>query len=385
MLLSLFTVLALGASTIAHPLLEKRADGCNADNVLRLLRATQRLDDSIAFCSDFLGLPVITESAMPSPTASVTITEFRTATVTETFVQTETAVQFDKLKKRCTDDPSHTDATTTTKSISTPGFILSTSIDPSRLSSACGCLTIPLSTLTVTATDVPATVSVSVTQTETVVSVIYKTETTTINAPSLALATPTSVFQFPIDKPATFSLDDPYYRVEFDFEVEVYGFKSNLIFVSVNGLIWLDEFAEGNYWYYFTDGDVNGADLPLEPLALPDIAILPFWTDMFVNGGQVQGIWYEVSGSAGSKSVTFEYLASAYGSTDNDYHFTVTLSEGSNKVSVHYLNVLDSTAGTAAVQHYSGNEALVFSRYDSKVTNGLTLEFDTSAGTINQS
>ncbi|KAK6535768.1 hypothetical protein TWF281_000020 [Arthrobotrys megalospora] len=377
MLVSLVSLLALGASSLAHPLLEERtgSGGCNADNVLRLLRATQRLDDSIAFCSQYLDLPAITESA-PVPTATnvVTVTKFQFTTVTETFVITETDVEFEKLKKRCT-------STSTTKSISTPGFILSTSIDPSRLSSACGCLTIPLTTVTVPATDLPATLttSFSETHTETVTDYIISTETTTITAPSLILATPTPVCcRNGADEPAPFDVDDAYYRIEIPFEAEVYGLKSNLVFASVNGLIWLDENSQGNYWYYFTDGDTNGADLPLGQDDLPDVAILPFWSDLFINGGKVQGIYYQIDG----ETITLEYVVSAWGNTDNDYHFTVTLSTD-NKVTIKYYHVLESSAGTVAIQKKSSDDAIVFSRYGTSVAAGLTLEFDTSAGTVN--
>ncbi|KAK6357772.1 hypothetical protein TWF718_002078 [Orbilia javanica] len=379
MLVSLVSLLALGASALAHPLLEERTgDGCNADNVLRLLRATQRVDDSIAFCSQYLDLPAITTTVPPKPTATavVTLTEFRFTTVTETFVVTKTDVEFEKrLKKRCSST-----TTTTTKSISTPGYILSTSIDPSRLSSACSCLTIPLLTRTVTATDLPGTLttSLSVTETETVTRWVLKTETATITAPSLVLASPTSVWGLDINSPAEFNDDDNFYRIEIPFEAEVYGLKSNYVFASVNGLIWLDEFSRGNYWYYHTDGDTNGANLPLGHDDLPDVAILPFWSDLFINGGKVQGIYYEISGN----TITLEYIVSAYGSTSNDYHFTVALSNN-NKVTVTYYNVLNSEDGTVAIQKKSSNDAIVWSRNGNNVAAGLTLEFDTTAGTVN--
>ncbi|KAF3916610.1 hypothetical protein ABW20_dc0103661 [Dactylellina cionopaga] len=370
MLFSLVSILALGAASLAHPVLEERSgNGCNADNVLRLLRATQRIDDSLAFCSDYLGLPLVTETAPAQSTASVTITQYRTETVTETLPLTKTSVQYEKRGA-------------TTKSISTPGFILSTTIEPSRLSSACNCLTIPLATTTVFSA--PGTASFSVTKTETFTTVVFDVKTTTVTAPKLVLTSPTSVPGFKKNEPAAFDLDDTFYDLEFDFQVEVYGYKSNHIFVSVNGLLWLDDFAEGNYWFYFNDADNNGAALPLGPDDLPDVAILPFWSDLFINGGYVQGIWYQVSGSAGSKSVTLEYIVSEFGSTNDDYHFTITLSQGANanKVFVKFYNVLDSSAGTVAVQHKSDNKALVFSRYGSAVVNGLSLEFDTSANTI---
>ncbi|KAK6516060.1 hypothetical protein TWF506_005973 [Arthrobotrys conoides] len=378
MLLSLVSLLVLGASSLAHPLLEERtgSSGCNADNVLRLLRATQRVDDSIAFCSQFLDLPASTYTVTPPPiaTAYVTfVTEFQTSTVTETFVLTETSVEFEKLKKRCSS------TTTTTKSISTPGYILSTSIDPSRLSSACNCLTIPLATHTVTAVPGTLTNSVSATETETTTLITIETETATITAPSLILTTPTAVCcGGKVDAPAPFSVDDAYYRIDLPFEVEVYGVKSNSVFASINGLIWLDESSYGNYWYYFTEEDTEGAPLPHGPDHLPDVAILPFWSDLFINGGKVQGIYYQISGD----SVTLEYVVSAYGNAENDYHFTVQLSND-NKVTIKYFHVLNSEDGVVAIQKKSSDAVILWSNHGSNVEAGLTLEFDTNDGTVN--
>ncbi|KAK6532159.1 hypothetical protein TWF694_003319 [Orbilia ellipsospora] len=390
MLLSLLPLLALGATSFAHPVLEARATvGCSADNVLRHLRGANCLADSLVFCSAYLGLPAITKTVAPLPTASVTVTEFQTVVTTETLIVTNTDVVFNKLKKRCTDSTT----TPTSTPISTPQCLATTSIDPSRLSSACGCLTIPPGTVTVTA-GVPQITSISVTETDTVTSIVVSTTTKTITASGFVLATPTSACGCNEDEGrgvAVGDIDDDYYRLELDFNIEVYGVTSNVILSSINGLIWFDDTARGNYEFYFNDGDTNGAALPLGSDDLPDVAVLPFWSDLFINGGEVQGIWYQVTGTAGSRVITFEYIVSAWGSKANDYHFTVAFGEAgsasANKVVITYYSVLDGTQGTVAVQHDSANKAVTYYRGGSgtPISAGKTLTFDTTAGTVQAS
>lgn len=113
---------------------------------------------------------------------------------------------------------------------------------------------------------------------------------------------------------------------------------------------------------------------------LPDVAILPYWSDLFLRGASGQGIWYE----AGDGSVTFLVKAAAYGSTDDAVEFTVTLGTD-DKVKVNFYSVEDSSAGTVAVQHKSSDDAITYSRNEaSKVHAGLSLTFDTASGTVDE-
>lgn len=218
MLSALVSVLLLGALTSAAPIAdfeERSGNGCDADNVLRLFRAPERLGDTLPFCSDFLGMPKITEYADFVPTASETIIAYATVTETVEWSETVTKVNFNK------------------RAISTPVYIGSATIPESRISSACNCLTIPLATTTLGPQGI-TTFYGSKTETDVVYNV--QTVTVTVTAPSLALASPTSVADFPVNEPAAFDQDDVNYRIELPFEVELYNFKSNLIFVSVNGV-----------------------------------------------------------------------------------------------------------------------------------------------------
>jgi hypothetical protein len=356
-------VLSVGsqiASAVPIDLLEERSgEGCNANNVLRSFRATQRLADTLPFCSDFLGLPKITQTAAFVPTASVTVTQTMTITTLATETETKTVISFEK------------------RAISTPSFILTQSLEPSVISSACNCLTIPLATTTFTPSGVT---SFSQTATETVTSYVTETATVTNVASSLVLASPTAIAGN-TNGVAPYDVDDAYDRIELDFEVEVYGFKSNLIFIGTNGLLWLDENSLGAFQIFYTD---SPGSLPKGPVELPDIAILPFWADLLVKEGAFQGIFYEVTGSSGSHVVTFEYLVTSYDDKSVTYHYTVAFAEAEpNKVKVEFIEVTDSTIGTVAIQHASSNQVVLYSRNGNTVTNGLTLEFDTAAGTVN--
>ncbi|MCJ1260264.1 hypothetical protein MMC22_000124 [Lobaria immixta] len=112
--------------------IEQRA-ACNADNVLRALRA-----NSVAathFCSDYIHIPVVTVfKSVPSITATTQVTIFPmairklTQTVTSTVFETPNSAYF----------PS-----------SLPDYVAQ--YPTSRISSGCSCLSVPTSTDTVTA------------------------------------------------------------------------------------------------------------------------------------------------------------------------------------------------------------------------------------------
>ncbi|KAB5566864.1 hypothetical protein GE09DRAFT_1056341 [Coniochaeta sp. 2T2.1] len=211
--------------------LEERA-GCNADNLLRLLRATDRLSDSLPFCSSYIGLPASTVTVITvtptatqavtqtatgtavfytTPTVTVTVTtvssetEIFNETPTETSVVTEVTTQTDVFSVTpsvtvttqiinigtSSFTETITVSTTTTKAYGAAKLrrgsakqplsdqVLS-SYDPSRISSACACLTIPVNTMYVTATASAATsTSIVSSSTETSVTVTAAAATST--------------------------------------------------------------------------------------------------------------------------------------------------------------------------------------------------------------
>jgi hypothetical protein len=56
-------------------------------------------------------------------------------------------------------------------------------------------------------------------------------------------------------------------------------------------------------------------------------AAFPFWDDLLIAKGFPQGIFYQVEGASGNRSVTFEYYATKYNDTINYAHFLVTFYE----------------------------------------------------------
>ncbi|KAJ6260084.1 Lipase [Drechslerella dactyloides] len=302
----------------------------------------------------YLGLSAITETAT-FPGHVITVTAAEACTTTTPPVR-------HKVKRGITTSGA-------AHAYTTPSFIAAT-YEPSRISSGCACLTIPLSTTTSSFTITSSTSTVSVCGT------VTTTATTTGASPN---PTPPDINNpvLPCEASGgvTFDVDDAYYTIDLDFEVSVYGVKSSRVFISVNGLLWIDDNAYGNYENFYSD---TGDALPLSAEDLPDVAILPYWSDLVLIGASGQGIWYE----AEDDSVTFLVKAAAYGSTDDAVEFTVTLGTD-DKVKVHFYSVEDSSAGTVAVQHKSSGDAITYSRNEaSKVHAGLSLTFDTASGTV---
>ncbi|EGX53251.1 hypothetical protein AOL_s00006g512 [Orbilia oligospora ATCC 24927] len=161
--------------------LEERT-ACNADNLLRLIRGQENLAQGLEFCSSWLGkvhttvtvvgktiTPTITTTEVSTSTsthlltetATITNTDYSTITNTKTVIVTrlQTVLVWNKVKRTCK----------TKKPLSEQ--ILSSTYPPSRISSACNCLTIEpgtTSTVYLTQTAAPVTSSViipSVTET----------------------------------------------------------------------------------------------------------------------------------------------------------------------------------------------------------------------------
>ncbi|KAK6520203.1 hypothetical protein TWF506_000486 [Arthrobotrys conoides] len=193
------------------PQLEERtgSSGCNADNLLRLIRGQDNLPQGLAFCSTWLGkihttltlvgetvTPTITNTEVSSTTSTdlttetstITNTAYTTITSTKTVTETQRIVTITILKKRRI-------RAATARPLSDQ--ILSNTYPASRISSACNCLTLePATTATVYLTEtaapvtsvvvVPALTEMSVTITDTVsvtttiTSEACKTTTTTV-------------------------------------------------------------------------------------------------------------------------------------------------------------------------------------------------------------
>ncbi|EGX44248.1 hypothetical protein AOL_s00193g160 [Orbilia oligospora ATCC 24927] len=154
--------------------LEKRtgSSGCNADNLLRLIRGQDNLPQGLEFCSTWLGkvhttitlvgetiTPTITNTEVSSTTSTdlsteistITNTAYTTVTNTQTFTETQETFTFTKFKHRRI-------RAATARPLSDQ--ILSNTYPASRISSACNCLTLqPPTTATVYSTETAAPVT----------------------------------------------------------------------------------------------------------------------------------------------------------------------------------------------------------------------------------
>ncbi|KAF3135133.1 hypothetical protein TWF594_008521 [Orbilia oligospora] len=181
MLFSLEKAAAVAAFLTALPVqavpfpLEERSNGCNADNLLRLLRTPSNLPEALPFCSSYLNLPASTVTVSTvTPTAtsyttnlsnqtvlftenpifSLTITSTETSVIVTTTTLTVNAQAPARLARR---------AASTKTTTAFVDKVTGTTYPPSRISSACACLTIPIDVTEVTATapEVTETITLS--------------------------------------------------------------------------------------------------------------------------------------------------------------------------------------------------------------------------------
>ena len=76
------------------------------------------------------------------------------------------------------------------------------------------------------------------------------------------------------------------------------------------------------------------------------VGVAPCWDDLYIFTGQPQGIFYSVSGSAPSRSLTIEFYESHYSDSTQYYHFLVSFWENMpNVTTIDYLNMSDSGSG----------------------------------------
>ncbi|KAK6344884.1 hypothetical protein TWF718_006836 [Orbilia javanica] len=158
----------------AHELEERTgSSGCNADNLLRLLRGQGNLPEALEFCSTWVGnVPktiTLTEETV-TPTVTSTSLSFSTIYYNMTNTNTNTHTEFTTITNTKTLTETITVVTITVESkkkraraaSKTPlsDQILSNTYPASRISSACNCLTLePAPTATVYATETAAPVT----------------------------------------------------------------------------------------------------------------------------------------------------------------------------------------------------------------------------------
>lgn len=134
---------------------------------------------------------------------------------------------------------------------------------------------------------------------------------------------------------STGDFDDIFYPIVSSFPITVYNHSSTNIFVSINGLLSLDT----------GDRTYTHQPLPFRSGGLPAYTLFPFWCDLFIYKDTPQGIYYEITGQAPSRSLCVEWYVSRYGDKNQYYHFLVILEEARpNIVAYKYFEALDKGA-----------------------------------------
>ncbi|KAF3286874.1 hypothetical protein TWF970_008708 [Orbilia oligospora] len=176
-------------------ILQKRtgSNGCNADNLLRLLRNSDNIGEAVVFCSTYLNLPGTTIT-VATVTPTLTISETTTITVVdeveETLTKTLIFTDIDTVVNTVTDCATSTKTATQTDTIVTiitqnyvkrnthaPLTERVATYPPDRISSACSCLTVPLEIIPVTYTAPTVTITAS----DSLTTEITKTLTETVD------------------------------------------------------------------------------------------------------------------------------------------------------------------------------------------------------------
>lgn len=131
-------------------------------------------------------------------------------------------------------------------------------------------------------------------------------------------------------------VDDEFFPLPpLPFDVTIYGYSSRKLFVTDNGMICFDQTIESPV------GKKDARELPHYDL-VPPYTIFPFWTDLMIAKGEPHGIFFEVAGERGSRTVTVEWYVTHYEHKANYYHFTVQLEEARpNIVTFKYYDAVD--------------------------------------------
>ncbi|KAI1073247.1 hypothetical protein LB507_010774 [Fusarium sp. FIESC RH6] len=169
--------------------------------------------------------------------------------------------------------------------------------------------------------------------------------------------------------------DDIYYPIISSFPITIYDHSSTNVFVSINGLLSLDS----------GDPTYTHQPLPSHSGSLPAYTLLPFWCDLFIYKDTPQGIYYEITGQAPSRSLRVEWYVSRYGDKDQYYHFLVILEEARpNIVTYNYFEALDK--GVACTIGAQGpNSAQQWSYNEPKALPGVQVVIDTGSGLVTES
>ncbi|GIJ91965.1 hypothetical protein Asppvi_010940 [Aspergillus pseudoviridinutans] len=178
---------------------------------------------------------------------------------------------------------------------------------------------------------------------------------------------------------ATENIDDRWFPLELPFAVSLFNYSTNQVFVTDNGILSLDSGGGTN------SEQRNGQILPFYD-QIPAYSMFPFWTDLKICEGKPHGIYYEIIGEPGSRSLTVEWYVTRWSKEDQYFHFNLRIDEAHpNIVTYQYYDAVDKGAEcTIGVQGANGVFKM-FSHNEAKVDPGLRLVFNTAENTMDVS
>ena len=169
--------------------------------------------------------------------------------------------------------------------------------------------------------------------------------------PAIALRSPTVICGNTVS--VTSTVDDATFTLALPFPITIYGVANTTVQVSSNGvstrtriLLPLSLAKPCQILGIGAPITTAYANAALPQYAIDSTGVFPFWDDLFISLGTPQGIFYEVDGTAPSRSVTFEWYTSHYNNETYYAHFLISFWESMpNVTTIDYLNITDSGSG----------------------------------------
>jgi hypothetical protein len=165
-------------------------------------------------------------------------------------------------------------------------------------------------------------------------------------------------------------IDDKFWKIPtLPFAVSIYGHSSKNLFVTDNGMICFDQDIRK------PADHLQAKELPYN--GAPPYTLFPFWTDLMLVKGKPHGIFYQITGQPGVRTLTVEWYVTHFRNKDLYYQFTASLEEAKpDFATFRYYKVQDKGENsTVGVQ--GSSQAMTFSFKQPKILPGLQVVFDT--------
>ncbi|KAH0432026.1 peptidase s8 and s53 subtilisin kexin sedolisin [Colletotrichum camelliae] len=283
-------------------------------------------------CQCFSGV-LPTTVTVTATTPVVTVTR---SVQSSSVVESSSAVESSSVAESSSSFVTITQVSSSTRTFTITSTVVSSAESSAEASSTEASSTEVLSTDTSTSTGVttietPSSSSVSPVESSS--STTPSADSTTVSigstcTPTPVLPTPTSLIS---------GGDDLFASALLPFPIGVFGSYETTVYASSNGFLSLYE-GSGTY-----------GNQPLPSSNIPPVSILPFWDDLFISPPS-QVVQYQIFGSnAGSRNVTFEWVAEHFGESNQFYHFTVTFEEAQPGIVTYRYYTTSDKGGSATV------------------------------------